>query len=660
MNARKSKRNRYIRRFVSVVVLVSLGLVTAFIGNVRYQAWAYNSMINSAEYQSAYGKWNVIELPDGVALNTIHTVVLPTGKLLLIAGSGNDVMQSLAGTFRTLVYDPVSGQTREIPTPSDVFCAGIAFLPNGNLLVAGGTLRYEVLEEDVTNAGGVMTIRNEDPNKEQRLPRGTTFVGRASGNAFRIDTDVLLYPAVKTESEDGTVTITASEKIVFAQAVEPGEGSVIRDSDHYVVQGFPEEDTNNVYGLSREMTLDKQNYQGAPESYEFNPWTEAYEQVDDLSRGRWYPTLTSLPDGRVLALSGLDQAGQIIDGQTEVYEPTTKQWTDDPKLQQYFKTYPAVFQTAVPGLLFYSGSSTGYGPEEKQRDPGLWNLENNTFTTVPGIEDPDMLETSSSTWAGDVADQRMIVVGGGGVGESTRSTGRIGVVDLNNPSPRFVAGPSLPQGTRYPNLVNMPDGRVFITGGSSDYRGKGDSDILASYFFDPKAPLSQPLSPAASQSIGRNYHGGAVLLPDGQIMVVGGDPLFSDELNTKAGMFERRLEIFTPPYLLPADGRPVVRPTIVDGPDQLIRGSSFDYTIGSSTPAGQAPTISSARLMLPSAVTHATDTNRRSVELDVAQQGDVLTVNLPAEPTLVPPGYYMLFVNNDAGVPSIAKWVRVQ
>ena len=273
----------------------------------------------------------------------------------------------------------------------------------------------------------------------------------------------------------------------------------------------------------------------------------------------------------------------------------------------------------------------------------------------------DMLETSSSSWAGDVADQRLIVVGGGGVGESERSTGRIGVIDLNSSNPRFQAAESLPVGTRYPNLVNMPDGRVFITGGSEDYRGKGDSDILASYFFDPTAPLENSLSEAATQSIGRDYHSAAVLLPNGQIMVTGGDPLFGDELNTQPGEFEKRIEIYSPPYLFRADGQPVVRPTITDGPEQLVRGGTFDFTVSATDPAQTTP-ITGARLMFPSAATHVTDTNQRSVELGVRYDTvtHTATLSIPSEATLAPPGWYMLFVNDASGAISEAKWVHVE
>ena len=36
----------------------------------------------------------------------------------------------------------------ELATPYDMFCAGHAFLPNGNLLVAGGTSRYPDIVTD--------------------------------------------------------------------------------------------------------------------------------------------------------------------------------------------------------------------------------------------------------------------------------------------------------------------------------------------------------------------------------------------------------------------------------------------------------------------------------------------------------------------------------
>jgi hypothetical protein len=63
--------------------------------------------------------------------------------------------------------------------------------------------------------------------------------------------------------------------------------------------------------------------------------------------------------------------------------------------------------------------------------------------------------------------------------------------------------------------------------------------------------------------------------------------------------------------------------------------------------------------MRPSAVTHATDVEQRSIELTVTRKGDALSVRIPDDPTLVPSGWYMLFVTNAKGVPSQAQWVHV-
>jgi len=81
-----------------------------------------------------------------------------------------------------------------------------------------------------------------------------------------------------------------------------------------------------------------------PQTYEFNPVTEQYERVADMHEKRWYPTLTGLADGSVLAVSGLDGSGLVVDGsKNEVYDPKTKTWTLRKDLNHYFPTYPALF-----------------------------------------------------------------------------------------------------------------------------------------------------------------------------------------------------------------------------------------------------------------------------------------------------------------------------
>ena len=143
-------------------------------------------------------------------------------------------------------------------------------------------------------------------------------------------------------------------------------------------------------------------------------------------------------------------------------------------------------------------------------------------------------------------DQRVAVVGGGGVGESPRSSARIDTIDLKSPNPTWTPGPMLPEGTRYPNLTTLPDDSLLISNGSRDYRGKGDSNNHNARLYRPQ---TNTLDYAADPQVGRNYHSASMLLPDGRVMVVGSDPLFDDAAGTIPGTFEQRIEIYTPPYL---------------------------------------------------------------------------------------------------------------
>ena len=113
------------------------------------------------------------------AVGAIHAALLHTGKVLLIAGSGNNAERFEAGTFRSILWDPVSGDTKEIPTPEDLFCAGHAYLPDGNLLIAGGTREYEQLEDQVDRAAGVL-VAHERPRRGLDPARGHR-VRRAAG-----------------------------------------------------------------------------------------------------------------------------------------------------------------------------------------------------------------------------------------------------------------------------------------------------------------------------------------------------------------------------------------------------------------------------------------------------------------------------------------------
>ena len=640
----RANTRRY-RQIALVVVAAAVLLGVNVPPALNYvQQWRHERLINSPQYKAQYGHWDTVEVPPDNRVNSIHAVLLNDGKVLLIAGSGNKEDMFATKALKSMVYDPATGASKMIPVPDDMFCGGQTVLPDGRVLFAGGTQRYEKLDGAVTNAAGAMRIKNENPNAPRFLPAGTEFVS-PTGQKYRSDFDTTVPPAVKTGTGVRT-KVTASEEKVFVEAEQPGPQAVNGNRDKYSIAGLAPADAKNLYGLGEPMTLDKQDYQGTDKAYTFDPKTEQWTEVPNMNQPRWYPTLTPLSDGDVLTVAGLDGVGQVLNGQTEEFDPRTNTWIDRNDLNQYFPTYPALFESETPHKMVYTGSNAGYGPSNQGRIPGFWDIDTNLFTPIPGLRDPELMETSGSAWVGPVQDQRLAVVGGGGVGESPISTARVDFLNLKDPAPHFTPGPNLAQPTRYPNLVNMPDDSLFITNGSLDYRGKGATNNHLAYSLDP---ATNQLTPMADPNIGRDYHTEALLLPDGRVLVAGSDPLFDDQKNTIPGTFEQRIEIFTPPYL--EKGLP--RPTITSAPPVMDRGQTVDIP----TPDGNR--IAKARLIRTSTATHVTTTDMRDISLPMQKTPDGVSVAVPPEATITPPGPYMLFLVDDKGVPSEAKIVDV-
>ncbi|MEV0254368.1 kelch motif-containing protein [Streptomyces sp. NPDC050732] len=613
----------------------------------------YEYKISQPGYKKKYGSWKQVAIPKEYRTNAIHAALLHTGKVLIVAGSGNEQKKFDSGSFDTVLWDPKNDTFKKIPTPEDFFCSGHAQLPDGRLLVAGGTARYELLDGEVERAGGGMRVKNENPDKPVVLKKGTKFRS-PSGIEYVSKFDVEVPKAKRdyeiTYSKSGVMQpwktkVKASEARVFVEAVQEGEQSVNEKSAQYEIEGLTGEEADNTYGIAEKIDMEKQDFQGIKAAYEFDPKAERYVPVEPMDKARWYPTLVGLENGKVLAVSGLDDVGVVDPGDNEIYDPKTKKWSDGPK--RYFPTYPALFLTKG-GKLFYPASNAGYGPADKGREPGLWDLETNKFEKVPGLEDLDQTETSASVLLPPAQDQKVMIMGGGGVGESDKATRRTAVIDLKEDNPSFRTGPQLPQGTRYLNSVLMPNDSVFTTNGSSDYRGRSASNIYKAQFYDPKA---NEFREAAAPKVGRNYHSEALLLPDGRVATFGSDPLYDNEQNTKLGHFEQRMEIFTPPALHRGGAN---RPVLGEGPQELAADGRATFR------TDRPENIASARLMRPSAVTHTTDVEQRSIALGLSKGKGTVTVDVPREdPALVPPGWYMLFVTDKDGTSSEAKWIHV-
>jgi hypothetical protein len=136
-------------------------------------------------------------------------------------------------------------------------------------------------------------------------------------------------------------------------------------------------------------------------------------------------------------------------------------------------------------------------------------------------------------------------------------------------------------------------------------------------------------------------------MPDGTVLTgAGGAPGPVANLNA---------EIYFPPYLYKTDGSglPAARPVISSAPTASAWGQTVPVSMA------DANTVSRLTLVRFGAVTHDFSNEQRFQDLSFTQDGQNLSVTMPASANYAPPGFYMLFALDAQGVPSTAKIVRL-
>jgi hypothetical protein len=350
--------------------------------------------------------------------------------------------------------------------------------------------------------------------------------------------------------------------------------------------------------------------------------------------GRWYPSATTLASGDVLVLSG-DMNGSVS-GQSDthplpqIYEAATNSWRNLTTAYNELPLYPRTF-LAPDGSVYSLSDYSGRTERLDTSGTGSWTTVANTFY--------DERVNYGSAAMYDTG--KVVFIGGG---DSPTATAEL--LDLNQPNPTwsYTAG-NMAQPRRQHNATILADGKVLVTGGSSASGFNNPAGQVAlTEIWDPTTGVFTPVAPASS--VYRGYHTTALLLPDGRVIMAGGNhdnPNYTENRNA---------EIYSPPYLFDENGMPAARPTILAAPDVVELGD----TIFVQTPDADA--ISKALWIVPGAVTHAQDWTQRANVLDFTAAAGGLNIELPANGNEAPPGYYMLFLVNHEGVPSVAEWVR--
>ena len=371
------------------------------------------------------------------------------------------------------------------------------------------------------------------------------------------------------------------------------------------------------------------SFYGAANASIFDPATNTFTGIQNTAHGRWYPTLLTLGDGRVMTFSGLNETG-VTNRAVEFYTVGSG-WSTEYAALWTPDLYPRL-HLLPNGKVFYSGAETN----SKLFDPSTTTWTTNVATTnYSGSRTYGTSVLLPLTPANNY-DPKVIIMGGGSPATETTE-----VIDLGAATPAWQYGPNMSQPRIEMNAVILPNGKVLAIGGSL-YDEQTSSASLNADLYDP---ATNTFSSAGANAFPRLYHSVALLLPDATVWFAGGNP--------SHGTYVPQMEIYQPPYLFNADGSLATRPSINSAPSNINYGNTFTV----QTP--DAASISAVVLVRNGAVTHSFGMDQREVGLSFTAGTGSLNVTAPPDSNIAPPGYYMLFLLNNSGVPSVATFVQI-
>src|SRR3954462_8654960 len=373
-----------------------------------------------------------------------------------------------------------------------------------------------------------------------------------------------------------------------------------------------------VVGGTALYPTDANPFIGSKGAYMFE--TEGgWERLPDMVFGRWYPSAIMLADGRVLVLSGASDDGGITP-KVEIYNPLGGWELLPESADRSLPLYPRLH--VLPGgevACLGNGSDLAFFDPATQRWRDL-----GAAGEIPHTDD-DLAVLLAPAQAA-----KILHTGGATSEDGNPSITAAHIIDLSDPNPAWREIMPMAHPRWFPNSALLPDGTLFVAGGG---RVQNDDPVMEPEIFDP---LTETWTTDVPMEVPRIYHSTALLLPDGRVWVAGTDG-------------ETRMEVYSPDYLFRG-----LRPVITDAPASVAYGQGF------TIPLLEGGDVSSVSFIRLSAVTHAFNMGQRYVALDFTQDDAAeIQVTAPADANLAPPGHYMLFVLDGAGVPAVAPIIQL-
>ncbi|MGH3917850.1 MAG: galactose oxidase-like domain-containing protein [Pseudonocardiaceae bacterium] len=382
--------------------------------------------------------------------------------------------------------------------------------------------------------------------------------------------------------------------------------------------------------------------------YKTNKWAPLPVMSKDL--GRWYPTVTTLADGRMLVMGGTSN------GKTN----TTPQVWDGHDWACYkcpgplTPNYPCM-HVAPDGRVCISGPQGGvtWFFDPKDKDGRIMELPSGGRACGHRDYAPSVMYDAG----------KIIYIGGGNDKGDWRPSNRVEVIDLKRDNPEWRETSPMHYRRRQHNATILADGTVLVTGGTQGGGAERPVIFMRRGFnnLEPGNPVHEPelwdpetgkWTLLADEGVDRCYHSTAVLLPDATVLSAGGGEYDVAVVGKPWWKHNHTTgRVFKPPYLFRGE-RPEITPV-----DKATINYGDEFTLVASA---SGPEIGKVTLVRLSSVTHTINQNQRfnSLAFRKGEAGKV-SVTAPEKPEICPPGHYMLFAISTAGVPSIAQIIQI-
>lgn len=696
-----------------IILLTCLGLI------INPDIVRADTVISANIENASKGQWQTVPLPVDKKdwMQGVHTSLLPNGKVLVVNGSSNRntlVQEGTSNKFidgvngrdyavvdNSALFDPKTNTFERISSPNaienkqsnDPFCSANVHLPDGNVLFISGSHRYYPGEK--FEGSKQTNLYNWDTENPQDQTKTWSTVGQlregrwyptpitlATGelvifSGLKYDKPNQITPSIEIfdpkTNKFQYIDLTYVENSPFNTKIEYTDNytyTVVKKDE----KGRPIDENGDLIPGDPTNKLVKETLSGSRK-------IDAYDSID------LYPRIFPTPDGKLLITGdGAGKSPLEIHESNKTYLMSLKKdingkFTVSFEIGPDRKNISKVYGTGIldpnkegdvllmGGIIGTNDINFGRPYQGKKENDSFEKNSYNYNLAAKGVRTADTLER----WSAEKGEWKIY--------------------------PKFLNKPRA-----MGQAVILPTKQILVVNGGEygEYKPIFEPLLMTADKSSPGGYKTEPMNPG---KFPRLYHNNAVLLPDARVLVIGGNPsraarskdgkvhvdVLPDPKNyytipqfkDKDGNVQTfdldkyyqdpkayfvdgdpepfvpaetwQAEIFTPPYLLKAGPRP----EFVKAPDTLKYGAEGTAVLNNTNKPG------SLVLIKLSSGTHSFDFGQRLADLKIRPLLSLsntlsVTFTAPTNANLYPPGYYMMFYVNDDGVPSEAKFVKLE